>query len=112
MALSLQQAVEVSLFATQLAVVEGAETCARRVPHDLSVVGYGNFPWTAHFRPPLTALHQNGWQLGCTLGAKLLGIRDGDSQHSGITILPMDHIVRKSTAAAPPDGPRGARNRK
>lgn len=79
-------------------VIDGAEAWGRRVPEDLSVIGYGNAPWTTSFRPALTTVHQSGYELGRVLGRRILDLRDATPNIPRITALPMELIVRNSTA--------------
>ncbi len=43
------------------------EECAKRglsIPHDVSVVGFDDIPFSVHMAPPLTTLHQPGYEKG------------------------------------------------
>jgi DNA-binding LacI/PurR family transcriptional regulator len=72
----------------------------RRVPKDVSVVGFDDIPESAHSLPPLTTVHQDFEEVGRravhTLVARLEG-RDADV--SGVAVTP-ELVVRSSTTAA------------
>jgi LacI family transcriptional regulator len=69
------------------------------VPKDVSVVGFNNLPYTAHFIPPLTVVEVPAKEMG-QAGAELLVrcLQDEDVKPQRI-ILPETLVVRKSTAA-------------
>jgi LacI family transcriptional regulator len=82
--------------------LNAAKAWGRRVPDDLSIIGYENSPFSEVAVPALTTVHQRGWDLGVVLGEKLLVCQDDRSQCTGTVSLPMRLIVRQSTA--PPGG--------
>jgi DNA-binding LacI/PurR family transcriptional regulator len=75
----------------------------RRVPEDVSVVGFDDIPEAGHFVPPLTTVHQDFAEVGrrCVAGVLRQIQQDGD-QH-GTTLVPTHLVERASTA--PPPGP-------
>jgi DNA-binding LacI/PurR family transcriptional regulator len=70
----------------------------RRVPEDVSVVGFDDIPEAAYFNPPLTTVRQNFEEVGQRSLALLLdriaGRRDGPSD----VVVEPELIVRQSTA--------------
>ncbi|GAA4624696.1 LacI family DNA-binding transcriptional regulator [Actinoallomurus vinaceus] len=75
----------------------------RRVPADVSVVGFDDVPGTAAwFVPPLTTVHQDFAEVGrrCVQGA-LDQIRGGRHPAPGTTLVPTRLVVRQSTAPPP-----------
>ena len=70
----------------------------RRVPEDVSVVGFDDVPESAFFRPPLTTVRQDFAALARTALDVLLGLVNGDEQPRRSTIPP-ELVVRASTAA-------------
>src|SRR5439155_21790508 len=74
-----------------------------RIPQDLSVVGYADFPFAQDLVPPLTTVKQDPYQMG-RVAAQILLDRIFDRAKSDeprrIHITP-ELIVRASTAAAP-----------
>lgn len=72
-----------------------------RIPQDLSMVGYADFPFAADLVPPLTTVRQDPYQMG-RLSAKTLLDRVYDrckSESPQRIHLAPELIVRKSTAA-------------
>lgn len=79
-----------------LQVVEAAHELGRRVPHDLSVVGYGNmaFDTTAM---PLTTIEQNPYEIGATAARIALGPQ---AQAALVQTIEPRLMVRHSTTAS------------
>lgn len=70
----------------------------RRVPQDVSVVGFDDIPEAASFLPPLTTIRQDFSEVGHQLVAGVLrGLRH-DSDRRGTTLVPTTLVVRQSTA--------------
>ena len=75
----------------------------RRVPQDVSVVGFDDIPEAASFLPPLTTIQQDFDEVGRQLVAGVLrGLRH-ESGERRTTIVPTTLVVRQSTA--PPNSP-------
>jgi DNA-binding LacI/PurR family transcriptional regulator len=75
-----------------------------RVPEDISVAGFDNIPAAALSMPPLTTVHQPGFEMGVR-AATLLGQlirREIDKFDS--EVFPTRLVVRASTAALPGRG--------
>jgi DNA-binding LacI/PurR family transcriptional regulator len=83
-----------------LGVLRALSEARRRVPEEVSVVGFGGIPEGEFFSPPLTTVRQNFAEMG-RRGAELLRteIEVGRSGRVRETI-PADLILRESTAAA------------
>ncbi len=85
----------------------------RRVPEDVSVVGFDDVPEAAHYWPPLTTVRQDFPELGRRCVARLLGLiaeagtgPAGDSAGAAPDVVP-ELVIRASTApaAAPSSAP-------
>ncbi|MFH9548235.1 LacI family DNA-binding transcriptional regulator [Streptomyces sp. NPDC017435] len=76
----------------------------RRVPQDVSVIGFDDIPEAGSFLPPLTTLHQDFAEVGrLCVQAVLRKMRPDGSEH-GTTLVPTRLVLRQSTA--PPPTPR------
>jgi LacI family transcriptional regulator len=90
-----------------LGALEAARSAGRRVPTDLSIVGFDNIPFAALANPPLTTVGQPIRQLGEQAADLLLRvIEDGappamDTTPQPNVLLPNELVIRQSTAAAP-----------
>lgn len=76
----------------------------RRVPNDVSVVGFDDVPEAAHYQPPLTTVRQDFPELGRRCVARLLGlIGDSGPRHGGDSAPEVrpELVLRASTARAP-----------
>ncbi|MEI5527902.1 LacI family DNA-binding transcriptional regulator [Streptomyces brasiliscabiei] len=81
----------------------------RRVPEDVSVVGFDDIPESASFLPPLTTVHQDFAEVGrlCVEGVLRKMREDGreeaeESEEHGTTLVPTRLVRRLSTAPPPP----------
>lgn len=68
------------------------------VPRDVSVVGFDDIELIAHISPPLTTIHQPRAELGRVAAESLLAVLAG-RQIADDTILPVELVIRESTAA-------------
>jgi len=75
----------------------------RRVPDDISVVGFDDLPDAASFIPPLTTIHQDFAEVGRRCVHAVLRQIRHETTESGTTLVPTRLIVRASTA--PPRHP-------
>jgi DNA-binding LacI/PurR family transcriptional regulator len=84
-----------------LGVLRALHDQGRRVPEDISIVGFDDVPESSSFLPPLTTVHQNFAEVGrlCVEGV-LRQIRSGSSER-GTVLVPTRLIVRASTSAPP-----------
>jgi DNA-binding LacI/PurR family transcriptional regulator len=81
------------------AVVRVAEELGRRVPDDLSVVGYDDSPLAATSRPGLTTIQQDVTAKGRFAAGMLVDVLEGRAPQS--QLLPVSLVVRESTGRAP-----------
>jgi DNA-binding LacI/PurR family transcriptional regulator len=80
------------------AVVQAAEESGRRVPDDLSVVGYDDSPLASASRPPLTTVRQDVTAKGHLAAGMLADLLEGRPATS--QLLPATLVVRESTGLA------------
>lgn len=71
----------------------------RRVPDDVSIIGFDDVPLARHFDPPLTTLRLPARDLGAAAGRALIDRLAGRPVTSR-TLLPTELVVRESTTAA------------
>jgi DNA-binding LacI/PurR family transcriptional regulator len=81
-----------------LGVLLALGEAGRRVPADVSIVGFDDTPESAFFSPPLTTIRQDFAELGHRGVDLLLNVMDGVPSATHITV-PSELVVRRSTAA-------------
>jgi DNA-binding LacI/PurR family transcriptional regulator len=82
-----------------LGAIRRLTEAGRRVPSEVSVVGFDDVPDAADYRPPLTTIRQDFDALGERAVAALIGgIEHGVRL---VDTVPTSLVVRASTAAAP-----------
>ena len=80
-----------------IGIMESLRAQGRRVPDDISLVGYDNIQLAGFCSPPLTTIRQPIEQGGRLMVAKMLELINGHETES--VILPTDLIVRESCGA-------------
>lgn len=90
----------------QLAIgcISGLSELGIRVPEDVSVVGFDDIALAAYSRPPLTTIRQDRRRLGRSAAERLLDSLAGRPAAEPLTTLPVEIVVRRSTAPAPGRG--------
>jgi DNA-binding LacI/PurR family transcriptional regulator len=84
-----------------LGILRAMSERGRRVPHDVSVVGFDDVPEAAYFIPPLTTVRPDFDAVAReTLGLLLAQVTDGDVSVSQRTIAPA--LVQRDSVAPPP----------
>jgi DNA-binding LacI/PurR family transcriptional regulator len=73
----------------------------RKVPQDVSVIGFDDIPDSGSFQPPLTTVHQDFADVGrrCVQSA-LRQVRENEVEQ-GTTLVPTQLVVRESTGRPP-----------
>jgi LacI family transcriptional regulator len=89
-------------------VAEAARLTGRRIPEDLSVVGFDDLPISRWFSPPLTTVRQPLVEMGRTAAEMLSAMIDGREPLGRQVELATELVVRSSTA--PPREPGAARS--
>lgn len=83
-------------------VIRGALDAGARVPDDLAVVGFDDLPLASMTDPALTTIRQDGRGLGVAAAQALdLLLRDPEAQPPEIR-MPVELIVRRSSASVEP----------
>jgi LacI family transcriptional regulator len=84
-----------------LGAFEGAQHAGRRVPDDVSIVGFDDLEWTTIVRPQLTVVAQPVYELGATAARRVLARIAGDATAPQLIVLETTFIIRDSTGPAP-----------
>jgi LacI family transcriptional regulator, galactose operon repressor len=87
-----------------LGALEGAREMGRRIPEDMSIVGFDDIPFAALANPPLTTVGQPIRQLGEQAADLLLSVVDragGAESEPPRVLLPNRLITRGSSGPAP-----------
>lgn len=82
-----------------LGVIAALREAGRRVPDDVSVVGFDDLPESAFIDPPLTSVQQDFGELGRRTMALLERVLGGGEKAPSAELVPTSLIVRSSTAA-------------
>ncbi|MFD9067827.1 LacI family DNA-binding transcriptional regulator [Kitasatospora purpeofusca] len=97
-----------------LGLLRALHEAGRRVPEDVSVVGFDDIPEAAFFVPPLTTVRQDFDEVGRQCVARLLDrIEPPTDEGAPVTsvVVRPELIVRASSAAPPPAGRAGRSGR-
>jgi len=78
------------------------QRCGLAVPRDLSVIGFDDIELVSHVWPPLTTIRQPRRMIGRVAAERLLRRLESRDAEDDDTILPVELVVRGSTA--PPGG--------
>lgn len=81
-----------------LGLIHGLSEAGKRIPEDISVIGFDNAPESAHYRPPLTTVHQDFKAVGMAGIAAILDTL-GEPGEPLPAIVEPRLVVRHSTAA-------------
>lgn len=68
----------------------------KRVPDDISVIGFDNLPYTEIMNPPLTTVHVPRLELGRAAATMLMRVINGDDLEMTRVVLPTQLIKRQS----------------
>jgi LacI family transcriptional regulator len=91
-----------------LGAIAAIREAGRRVPDDISVVGFDDIPLAAYFDPPLTSIRLPAHDLGRAVGSALLD-RIAGRAVAARTVLPTELVVRSSTGPPGPSPRRESR---
>jgi len=85
---------------TALGAIAELRLAGRRIPQDVSVVGYDDLPVAAYVDPPLTTVHQPMQEVGALAAGLLLDqlVRDRNAPVEGERLLPAELVSRQSVA--------------
>ncbi|WP_097320381.1 LacI family DNA-binding transcriptional regulator [Paractinoplanes atraurantiacus] len=83
-----------------LGVLRALHETGRRVPDDVSIIGFDDMPDAGYFLPPLTTVRQDFRELGHRALALLLEHMAGDSTTDQVLVTP--HLVPRASTGPPP----------
>ena len=83
-----------------LGVLRALREAGRRVPEDVSIIGFDDTPESGYFSPPLTTLRQDFGQVGRACLRLLVDRIEGAAEPAAAGSVPPELVVRDSTAAA------------
>ena len=81
-----------------IGAIRAAAEAGLRVPEDLSIVGFDDIQLASHLNPPLTTMRQDKLGLGGAAGDALVARVAGDPDRPVLRTLPVELVVRGSTA--------------
>jgi LacI family transcriptional regulator len=88
-------------------VLAAVAESGRRVPEDVSVVGFDDLRLAAYTTPPLTTIHQPAREIGARATSLLVDLTRGKKVRRRRHLLEPELVVRRSTAPPPRRGVRG-----
>ena len=80
-----------------IGAMRAMQDAGKRIPEDVSVVGFDDMPLASHVTPALTTVQQNTRQAGEQLVAGIVGVIEGEPVES--TLMAPKLIVRNSCGA-------------
>lgn len=84
-----------------MGALRAAKDMGCRVPEDISIVGFGDVPFSSMTDPPLTTIQEPFQEMGHEAARILLSIVHGNNDFQRHKVLPVKLVVRDSTAPAP-----------
>ena len=89
-----------------MGVLRAAKETGFQVPRDLSIIGFGDVPMASMTDPPLTTVREPFQEMGYRAADMLFKILEGKKPARRNITLPVELVIRNSTA---PAGRRGRR---
>jgi DNA-binding LacI/PurR family transcriptional regulator len=85
-----------------LGLIDGLGAVGRRVPEDVSVVGFDDIPESRHFRPPLTTVQLDFDEVGRLCVDRILELMSDPHARRDVDMVQPTLVHRASTAPPPP----------
>jgi len=85
---------------TAIGALHAIHAAGKRVPEDISLVGFDDIPLVSYTMPPLTSVRMSAADVGVTAFQALFGLIDGDRLEGAVYQVPTKLIVRHSTLPA------------
>jgi LacI family transcriptional regulator len=86
---------------SSMGALRAAKEMGYRVPEDISLIGYGDVPLACMTEPPLTTIRSPYQQMGHEAAGMLLDLLGGKRLAKKHLVLPVELVVRQSTAPPP-----------
>ena len=91
-----------AVFATNdrmaIGALEAARELGRRVPEDVSIVGFDDIPVARYLTPPLTTVHQPLYELGQAAASVLMDVLAGRMEKPQRTVLTAPLVERQTVS--------------
>ncbi len=84
-----------------IGAIAAARECGRACPRDISVVGYGAFPESAYWQPPITTFALSPDKVASDALDMIIRQRRQPQHQPEVVLVPGELIIRASTAPAP-----------
>lgn len=82
-----------------MSVMRAAKEIGRKVPEDLSLIGFDDIPLAEFYNPPLTTIHQDFYVMGYTAGNQLMKLIE-KKEVNRVVYLEYE-IIERETVAEP-----------
>ena len=83
---------------TAIGALHAAHAAGRRVPEDLSIVGFDDIPLASYTHPPLTTVRMTASDVGATAFTALFRLISQEAVEGDVYQIPTKLVVRNSTA--------------
>jgi len=93
---------------TAFGAMEAVQARGLVVGRDVAVIGFDDIPLAAHFRPPLTTIHQPIYDIGKRICRMLIQLIRGEELEEHHVLLQPELVIRESTEPAREVAPRVA----
>ena len=77
-------------------ILAGLQQAGRKVPEDISIVGFDDILWSRMTNPMLTTIHQDADEKGRLAARCMIGLLEGTEPEKSQIILPVRLIERDS----------------
>jgi DNA-binding LacI/PurR family transcriptional regulator len=82
---------------TAIGALHAIHAAGKRVPEDISLVGFDDIPLVSYTNPPLTTVRMSPAEVGATAFQALFGLIDGERLEGAVYQVATKLIVREST---------------
>jgi len=86
-----------------IAAIQAIKEMGKRVPEDISVVGYNDYAVSTIIEPNLTTIRVPIFELGKKLAEIMIKLLQGEKVEEQLTVLPTELIIRDSTCVVNSD---------